>query len=341
MSKGGGPAASRSELDAAARQPMPRGLKPMLAELGRLPADDTGWAYELKWDGIRAVGYLEAGSLHLESRNGNDLTVSFPELAGLGEALGDATLVLDGEIVAFGPDGRPSFQQLQPRVHTTDRLRAARLAETQPVTYVVFDLLYQDGALLVDLPYLERRRRLEALGLEAPPRCALSTRFEGPGGDVFAASKQQGLEGIVAKRLSSPYRVGRRSFEWTKVKNTLMQEVVVGGFTPGQGRRRDQLGSLLLGIREAGGLGYVGQVGTGFSEESLRELRSLLAPLERATSPFAGEVPPRYARAAHWVEPRLVGEVSFSEWTKEGRLRQPSWRGLRDDKSPDEVVRES
>lgn len=321
---------------------MPRSVKPMLAELGRLPIDDSAWSFELKWDGIRAISYLEDGRLRIESRNGNDLSASFPDLEGLAESLGGHRLVLDGEIVAFGPDGRPSFQRLQPRIHSSDRRRSLRLAEEQPITYVVFDLLYIDGESLTPKSYLERRAVLEALGIDKVPCCSLSARFDGPGADVFSVSKEQGLEGIVCKKNASPYRVGRRSPEWTKVKHTRMQEVVLGGFTSGQGRRKGQIGSLLLGLPdESGGLTYVGQVGTGFTEKTLADLAELLAPLETEESPFSTPVPSRYSRGATWIAPVLVGEVTFGEWTKDGRLRHPSWRGLREDKEAAEVVRES
>ncbi len=170
---------------------------------------------------------------------------------------------------------------------------------------------------------------------------ALSPQFAGPGSDVLEASRAQGLEGIVAKRLDSPYLPGKRAPSWRKIKNILTQEVVVGGWTPGQGNRQGRLGSLLVGVPGGGGLQYVGQVGTGFSEAALDDLAGTLDPLRSDHSPFVTEVPRRYERVATWVEPTLVGEVSFSEWTKEGRLRQPSWRGLRVDKAPDEVRRES
>lgn len=320
---------------------MLQSIKPMLAELGSLPRDDDAWAFELKWDGIRAITYLDKGKLRLESRNGNDLSASFPELDSLREAFSSHQLVLDGEIVSFAADGRPSFQALQPRIHSADRRRSLRLAEEAPVTYVVFDLLFKDGVSLLDEPYDERRRLLEALSLDKVAAVALSARFEGPGADLFAVSKEQGLEGILCKKRLSPYRAGRRSPEWTKVKNTKMQEVVIGGYTAGQGRRANRIGSLLLGLPDGSGrLEYVGQVGTGFTEQILSDLAGRLDPIKSQTSPFSNQVPSKYARSATWVEPVLVGEVTFGEWTKDGRLRHPSWRGLREDKEPTEVVRE-
>jgi len=245
--------------------------------------------------------------------------------------------------VALDQHGRPRFQLLQTRIHALGADKVKRLAAEQPIVYMVFDVLYVDGTLLLDLPYVERRHRLEGLNLvtKETQNWALSPQFAGPGSDVLQASRTQGLEGIVAKRLDSPYVPGRRSPTWRKIKNLLAQEVVVGGFTPGQGNRQGRLGSLLLGIPSSDGLRYVGQVGTGFSGETLDDLAARLGPLRSDHSPFVTEVPPRYESVATWVEPSLVGEVGFSEWTNEGRLRQPSWRGLRSDKSPDEVHRES
>jgi bifunctional non-homologous end joining protein LigD len=321
----------------------PTDLRPMLAALGTLPGDDDRWAFEFKWDGIRAIGQVDGGRLRITSRNGNDLTGSFPELRALGEHLGSHQVVMDGEIVAFDEKGRPRFQRLQPRIHAADAGKAKRLAAEQPVVYVLFDLLYIDGESLLALPYVERRRRLEALGLDREKGASwtLSPRFDGPGADILQASKEQGLEGVLAKRRDSPYLPGRRSPTWTKVKNVRAQEVVIGGWTPGEGHRQGRFGSLLLGLPGDGGLVYVGQVGTGFSDAVLDDLVAALERRRSESSPFNGDVPRQYRNVATWVEPTLVGEVSFSEWTADGRMRHPSWRGLRDDKAPDEVRRES
>jgi bifunctional non-homologous end joining protein LigD len=245
--------------------------------------------------------------------------------------------------VAFDDKGRPRFQKLQPRIHAADATKARRLAQEQPVVYVIFDLLYLDGRSLMAEPYVERRRRLEALGLDRAGTTSwtVSPRFAGPGADILRASQNQGLEGVVAKRLTSAYLPGKRSPTWTKVKNVLSQEVVIGGWTPGEGHRQGRFGSLLLGIPSPTGLQYVGQVGTGFSDATLDTLTATLEALRRPDNPFATPVPSQYAKVATWVQPTLVGEVSFSEWTTDERLRQPSWRGLRDDKVPDEVHRES
>jgi bifunctional non-homologous end joining protein LigD len=324
-------------------EPPPDDIAPMLATVGSLPKDDSAWAFEFKWDGIRALVHIDGGRIRITSRNGNDLSVSFPELRALGESMGSHQAVLDGEIVAFDEHGRPRFQKLQPRIHAGNANKAKRLAEEQPAVFVIFDLLYLDGESLITQPYHERRRRLEKLGLEKSTRTSwtVSPRFEGPGADVLQASKDQGLEGILAKRLDSPYLPGRRSPTWTKIKNILTQEVVIGGWTPGEGHRQGRFGSLLLGIPSDDGLQYVGQVGTGFSDDTLEQLGDVLTSLHTSTSPFASEVPRRYAKVATWTEPSLVGEVTFSEWTADGRMRHPSWRGIRDDKNPGEVRRES
>jgi bifunctional non-homologous end joining protein LigD len=323
--------------------PPPDDISPMLAVLGDLPRDDDAWAYEFKWDGIRAIGHVDGGRIRITSRNGNDLSGSFPELRALGEHFGSHQAVIDGEIVAFDDKGKPRFQRLQPRIHAADATKARRLAAEQPVVYVLFDLLYLDGEMVIAQRYDERRQRLEALGLTSEPGSSwtLSPRFDGPGADILRASKEQGLEGVVAKRRDSPYLPGKRSPTWTKVKNIRTQEVVVGGWTPGEGHRRGRFGSLLLGIPSDGGLEYVGQVGTGFSDAVLDELTTTLDHLRHDVNPFTTDVPRQYRTVATWVEPALVGEVSFSEWTADGRMRHPSWRGLRDDKSPREVRRES
>jgi bifunctional non-homologous end joining protein LigD len=326
----------------AERDPIPELIRPMLATLGELPAasEDPDFGYEMKWDGLRAVAYVADGEVRLVSRNDKDVTVAYPELREFGAALGGVPAVFDGEIVACDPAGQISFAALQPRMHVRDRAQIRRLSEQTPVTYKIFDLLHLDGHDTVGLRYEQRRELLESLGLHGPHwDTPAYTRGGGPA--ALAASREQRLEGIVAKRLDSVYEPGRRSKAWVKVKHTRTQEVVIGGWAPGQGRRAGTIGALLLGIPGPEGLEYVGQVGTGFNRETLDDLYRRLRPLERRTPPFAHPLPTRDAKDAHWVTPKLVGEVEFGEWTRDGRLRQPSWRGLRPDKSPDEVVRES
>lgn len=322
-------------------RPLPELVRPMLAAAGPLPGptEDARWGFELKWDGVRAVAYVQGGRLRLLGRNDREITETYPELCGLCAALGARPAVLDGEIVAFDEFGRPSFGVLQSRMHVTRAGRVRRLATEVPITYLLFDVLHLDGHDTTPRPYVERRALLESLAFagaawQTPPY------FSGGGAAVLTASREQGLEGVVAKRLDSPYVPGRRCDYWRKVKNARTQEVVVAGWKPGQGRRANSLGSLLLGVPSPGGLAYVGHVGTGFSEQTLADLVDRLRPLERPTSPFADEVPRPQAKDAHWVEPVLVGEVEFGEWTRDGRLRHPTWRGLRPDKNPAEVVRE-
>jgi bifunctional non-homologous end joining protein LigD len=243
--------------------------------------------------------------------------------------------VLDGEVVAFDAAGRPDFGTLQGRIHRTGP-EVARLAAAAPVSYLVFDLLAWDGESLLGRPYAERRERLDALGL-GNDRWVTTPWFRGNGPVVQAASRENGLEGVVAKRLDSPYRPGGRGPDWRKIKNLRTQSVVVGGWRPGEGRRAGGIGSLLVGVHDdAGRLVFAGHVGTGFTAKALADLAPLLTP--RPTSPFADALPREVTRDAHWVEPLLVGEVRYGEWTREGRLRHPAWRGLRDDLDPADVV---
>ena len=323
------------------RLPLPAGLAPMLAVPGKpaLPAPGE-WAVEMKWDGVRALAFLETGALRLVSRTGKDITATYPELAGLAHAVGRKQALLDGEIVAF-TGGRPDFEALQPRMHVSSPAQAVRLAQTTPVTYLVFDILQLDGRPLTALPYADRREILAPL-IPNGGRWLSPPHFPGADLDaVLAASAANGLEGVVAKRLDSRYEPGARSGEWLKIKNHLRQEVVVAGWKPGKGNRTGLIGSLLVGVYGPEGLLYCGHVGTGFTDATLRMLTRRLAPLRRPDSPFDGPVPAEYARPAVWVEPRLVIEVEFDRWTNAGRMRAPAYQGLRDDKDPADVVRET
>jgi bifunctional non-homologous end joining protein LigD len=305
----------------------------MLAVLAELPAEDAGFGYEFKWDGVRLVSYVLPDRLRLLSRSDRDVTGTYPELAGLVDLLGGVPAVLDGEVVAYAA-GRPSFAALQERMHV--RAPSPQLAARVPVTYHVFDVLHLGAHSTLGLPYAERRGLLAELALSGP-HVRTPPWFDSGGADVLAASTQQGLEGVVAKRLAAPYLPGRRSPDWRKVKDLRTVEVLVGGWRPGEGRRAGLIGSLLLGLPETGGVRYVGHVGTGFTEAMLRDLGARLAPLARGTSPFAGPLPRDHARGARWVQPLLVGEVAYGEWTGDGILRHPSWRGLRPDKDPAEL----
>jgi bifunctional non-homologous end joining protein LigD len=309
----------------------------MLAKLsGSLPTDDERWAYEMKWDGIRGLAFIEQGKPRLMTRNQIEVTKRYPELVGLGTALDGHSAILDGEIVGFDDAGKPRFEALQQRMGLEGGHHSKARPEV-PIAYIAFDLLHLDGASLLNEPYEQRRAALEALGLESdhwqtPPSVV------GGGTAMLQASKEQGLEGVVAKRLGSRYEPGKRSGVWTKVKNVHRQEFVIGGWIPGEGRRSGGLGSVVVGYYQDGRLISAGSVGTGFSNQMLAEMAKLLAPLERADNPFSGGKVPKETR---FVEPRVVCEVEFAEWTsRSAELRHPSFKGLRIDKSPEEVVRE-
>jgi bifunctional non-homologous end joining protein LigD len=322
------------------RAPVPSDLRPMLATPTPTVPTGEGWAWEMKWDGIRAIATVEGGRVRLANRRGGDITHRYPELRALGLALGSTEVVLDGELVVFdGP--RPDFQLIQRRMHVEAEREIRRLATELPAVFVIFDLLWLDGHSTMALPYAERRRRLLALELagaawQTPPHEV------GDGSATLAVVEQFDLEGVVAKRLESTYEPGKRSRAWLKWKRLLQQEFVVGGWMPGTAGRTGQIGSLLVGYYESGDDGdatftYAGRVGTGFTQAELARLQAKLAPLRRDSSPFeAGRVP----KGAVFVEPRLVVEVRFTEWTAGGSIRQPAYLGERTDKAPTEVVRE-
>jgi bifunctional non-homologous end joining protein LigD len=349
--------------------PLPASLAPMLAVPGSPPRGRLAdWAVEMKWDGVRALAFVEDGQIRLVSRTGKDISRTYPEICApemAGSAGAPSQLLLDGEMVAF-TDGRPDFEALQPRMHVSSADAALRLAATIPVTYLAFDLLQADGVPLLGLPYAARREKLTTI-MGNGPGFLVPPDFPGPDLDaVREVSVATGLEGVVAKRLDSAYEPGARTGSWIKVKNLLQQEVVVAGWKPGQGNRAGLIGSLIVGVYAdigpqaryprssigpaSGGTGgrppgrqllYAGHVGTGFSDPVLRMLTRLLAPLRRPRSPFDEPVPPEYAGPAVWVEPRLVIEVTFNRWTRAGRMRAPAYRGLRDDKDPADVFRET
>ena len=317
--------------------PLPHGLRPMLATAGALPRDDDAWAYEVKWDGVRALVAVEGGRLALTSRAGNDVTASYPELAALAVHLRSRSVLLDGEVVAFDEAGRTDFGRLQSRMHVARPGPA--LQRSTPVQLLVFDVLHLDGRSLLGLSYDERRGELDELGMEGE-RWSVPPAFLGGGSAVLDATRAQGLEGVVAKRRSSPYLPGRRSDDWLKLKHVRRASAVVAGWKPGEGGRTGRIGSLLLGVHGERGLEYAGHVGTGFSAAVLASLGERLEALRRDGPAFATEVPREHARSAVWVEPVLVVDVDYTEWTREGRLRHPSYKGLREDVPASEVVRE-
>ena len=316
---------------------MPERVVPMLATAGTLPSDDEAFAFEIKWDGVRAVSYVRDGDMHVESRNLNDITNRYPEIHPLAEALGSHAAVLDGEVVAFDEHGRPSFGQLQRRMHLANEWEVRQRMGEVPIAYVLFDVLWVDGHTTMHLPYTERRAALQEL-VPAPGPCwQVSTAHTGEGAALLGAARERGLEGIVAKRLTSVYEPGKRSRNWLKIKLQRTQEFVVGGWLPGEGHRTGKLGALLIGYHDDSGLRFAGKVGTGFTEQALRSLGEKLAARARDGSPFVDKVPWKQAR---YVEPELIGEVEFTEWTHLNTLRHPSWKGLRDDKAPQDVRRD-
>jgi bifunctional non-homologous end joining protein LigD len=307
----------------------------MLATPGALPTG-PGWAYELKWDGVRLLVDVGPDGLKLTSRRGNDVGAAYPELADLGGAHPD--VLLDGEVVALA-DGKPSFSALQSRMHVRSAQQARRLAQTAPVTFFAFDVLRLYGVDLTARPYTERRSTLERLELHGPHWTVPPAFDDGPA--TAAAAKQNGLEGVVAKRLTSLYRPGTRSNDWIKVKFGLRQEFVVGGWEHGEGVRANKIGSLLLGTYDdAGDLVYAGQVGTGFTDAALTRLGRRLGPLSQLWAPFVLVPPDVRGREITWVTPEVVVDVEFAEWTPDGRLRFASFQGERNDKDPREVRRE-
>jgi bifunctional non-homologous end joining protein LigD len=326
---------------------MPRNIVPMLAKLTKLPSPDNEYAFEIKWDGIRAIIYCDQGRTTLQSRNLLDLTYQYPELHPVCEQLRARSAVLDGEIVALTDKGVPSFELLQNRMHLAPGLVSSR-ARRIPATLMIFDLLYYDGHILFDLPYVERRKALESLKLSGP--CwQTPANHVGDGAALLEATRVQGFEGVVAKRIDSRYEPGQRTGAWCKIKNTRRQECVIAGWLPGEGWRTGRIGSLLTGYydlspleakrqRRPQKLVFSGKVGTGFNEATLVKLLKLLQPLQRENNPFDID-PPRY-RNAFYAEPSLVGEFEFTEWTKQHIMRHPSFKGLRPDKNPRDVVRE-
>jgi bifunctional non-homologous end joining protein LigD len=324
--------------------------QPMLATpgVGTQVPEGPQWRYEFKWDGVRALLSLRpgdaAGAVTINARSGAEITVTYPEVADLGAGLLaelGTSVRLDGEIVAFDAAGRPSFEALQGRMAVNSLRRARGLAAQIPVAYMIFDVLVLDDQVTMALPYDERRRLLESLPLQPPPSLRAP---DVTGAQVLAIAREQGLEGIVAKRGDRPYEPGRRSPSWMKFPLKQRQDVVIGGWEEGQHGRAGQLGALLVGVHDDDGrLIYAGQVGTGFSGKALREMQQRLTELATDQSPFADldSIAPRERRGAHWVRPILVASVEFRNWTAEGRLRAPSYKGLRPDIAPEAVVRDT
>ena len=306
----------------------PKDLAPMLATPGsvaRLKAKD--WAFEGKWDGYRLLMVADHGSMCLQSRSGRDVTGEYPGLQAVVNALPEHHAVLDGEVVALDESGVPNFGEMQ------NRARATR------VQFWAFDILQLDGRSLLRAKYRDRRKVLEALAADRD-ELIVPDLLPGDGAEALEESRKRRWEGVVAKRRESTYQAGRRSGSWIKDKNWNTQEVVIGGWRQGEGGRSSGIGALLMGIPDEGSLRFVGRVGTGFTEKELARLKKILAQLHTDESPFAEPLSRQDAKGVTFVRPDLVGEVRYSEWTGDGRLRHPSWRGLRPDKTPAEVKRE-
>ncbi|BDH13917.1 non-homologous end-joining DNA ligase [Streptomyces hygroscopicus] len=304
-------------------------IRPMLATVGPLPAEyeETAWAFEAKWDGARCIVNTPGdGTIRLITRAGNDATATYPELGPLGEQLRGRPAVLDGEVVVLDARGRPDFGLLQRRMGVVNPRRTARLAMEHPVHLVLFDLMYLGGSLLGS-PYYERRSLLSGLRLRGPNWSAPGY-VEGHAQQAWEASLQGGLEGVVAKRLTSAYLPGVRSPEWRKTKHLMTLDVIIGGWTEGHGGLAGLPGAVLAGVAEPGGLRYVGSVGSGLSDRERQELAHYLGVIPLDHSPFINPVD---APGVHWAEPRLVAEITLSGWTSAGRLRHPIWHRLRPD----------
>jgi DNA ligase D-like protein (predicted ligase)/DNA ligase D-like protein (predicted polymerase)/DNA ligase D-like protein (predicted 3'-phosphoesterase) len=303
-------------------------LAPMLATHGSVAKlNASQWAFEGKWDGYRLLVDADHGEVRLRSRSGRDLTKEFPELRSVAADLSDHQIVLDGEVVALDTSGVPSFSEMQ------NRARATR------IEFWAFDLLHLDGRSLLRARYRDRRQLLETLAAGGSS-LIVPELLPGDGEQALEYSRKRRWEGVIAKKRDSTYQPGRRSASWVKDKYWNTQEVVIGGWRAGEGGRTSGIGSLLLGIPADGGLHFAGRVGTGFTERDLASLKKTLAPLHTDESPFDAKLPARDAKGVTFVKPTLVGEVRYSEWTSDDRLRQPSWRGLRPDKDPSQVTRE-
>jgi bifunctional non-homologous end joining protein LigD len=318
--------------------PLDRKIAPMLAVSAEEPFDSDDFAFEPKWDGVRTLAFVDGGVVRLQTRNLLDCTAQYPEAHGIAEALtGAYQAIVDGEIVALNEKGVPSFQALQSRMHVQDEAKIRKLRRTTPVWFHAFDVLWADGQDLTRIPLRERQKRLAA-AVTPMGHIKRTESFVGDGKALFAAVQEQGLEGIVAKRLDSPYIEGR-SAAWVKIKAQKTMECVIGGWTEGHGGRTKELGALLVGVYRDGKLEPVGHVGTGFDQRTLKDLLALLTERETPTMPFSRT--PRVNETPHWCQPELVCEVRYAELTNEGYMRAPAYLGLRADIDPKEATGEA
>ncbi len=312
---------------------MPTAIVPMKSFLANTPPKGDDWLFEIKWDGVRAICFIDGKSVRMTSRTGNSCERQYPELSVIGHQITANQAILDGEIAVLDKNGVSSFGLIQPRIAVSDPNTIAHLARRTPVTLFVFDLLYLDGYDLRGVPLIERKRALQSI-LQPSTVMRFSEHFINQGEEMLQAARAAGLEGILAKRAQSKYE-SRRSQDWLKLKIVSQQEFVICGYTTGE---RDYFSSLVLGLYNNGKLTYVGNVGTGFDQNLLELIYRRIEPLTTANSPFAET--PQMLREAIWVRPELVCEVKFSNWTEDGRLRAPVFLGLRPDVDPKECVRE-
>ncbi len=295
---------------------------PMKAAMGNLPADDAGegdWAYEIKWDGYRTIVFVDGDSVRLQSTSGKDVSDRWPEFIELPASVNAGTAILDAELVVFDDDGRPSFELVQRSGVGSDREAVLHL----------FDVLSVDGTDTVGLPYLDRRRLLDGL-VEPSPNWLVPAHRVGDGAELLEATAAQQMEGVIAKRTDSIYRPGTRAKDWIKIKNRVIVDLVVGGYTEGTGNRSSSFGALLLGQQTEAGLQFAGGVGTGFSHQTLETITAQLRGLETDQCPFTTQIPAKQRRGAHWVEPTLVATVEIAEFTNDGNVRHASFIDLRD-----------
>ena len=323
---------------------MPSKIAPMLAvAVAALPSDQGAYQYEYKWDGVRAIAYWDGRKLRLTSRNGNEIAHRYPELGDGATTLGRRPMILDGEIIALDDRARPSFALLQQRMHVEDRAAIARLSTSIPVAYLLFDVLYLERNPTMGMPLSDRRALLERVRLRDPLR--LSPAVVGEGETMLESAREQGLEGIIAKRNTSVYEPGRRSGAWLKMKLIARQEFVIGGWIPEQKTNPSRVGALLLGVHGGSGEGlhYVGKVGTGFDWQWHKRLTEKLKEREKQTNPFGERIATagmRGMRGVRYVRPDLVAEVEYRRWPKGAQVQQAAFKGLRDDKPAERVVDE-
>jgi len=326
--------ASASGLAGAVKAPMPTSIMPMKAALADTPPQGDEWLFEVKWDGVRAICFIDRESVRLVSRTGHSCEKQYPELSVIPHYLAAEQAILDGEIAALDDKGVAHFELIQPRIHQSDPNSISHMARSRPVVYFAFDLLYLNGYDLRQVTLAERKQLLESI-LTPTGVLRFSEHFPGAGDAMLAAARETGVEGLMAKRAGSRYEP-RRSSEWMKIKIVQRQEFVICGYTAGE---RDHFGALVLGVYDAGKLAWVGNVGTGFDQKTMAMLRQKLDPLVTPQSPFPDA--PKVGKDVTWVRPELVAEVKFANWTNDGKLRAPVYLGLRPDVEPRESVREA